>query len=251
MKNAWVLVSMVSIAIAGRAAAAEPPPPETAPQVRGAPPAPKPAAKAVSDRPVGDQQAVDGDPAARKAAEKDGKPVAVRATSLTATLVVKVVHPEEVRKAAIERARAAGGWPILVTDADLHLEVPQDALAATVDQLAAAGIVLQKSLQRVDLTEQIAQLQAKLKSKREIGERLRTFFADSDSHSTLRIEQSMTQLVVEIEHLQGELNVAESSARMAHVQVSFQYHQRQRITYVRSPFEWLNTLDLDRFLSEF
>lgn len=214
-----------------------------------APPAKAPAKPA--DRPTGDQEAVDGDPAVRKAAEKEAKPTVPRSTNLTATLVVKVVHPEEVRKAAIERARKAGGWAILVTDTDLHLEVPQDALAATVDDLAAAGIVLQKSLQRVDLTEQIAQVQARLKSKREILERLRTFFADSDTHSTLRIEQSMTQLVVEIEQLQGELNVAESNARMAHVQVSFQYHQKQRITYVRSPFEWLNTLDIDRFVAEY
>ncbi|MBM4343048.1 MAG: DUF4349 domain-containing protein [Deltaproteobacteria bacterium] len=162
-----------------------------------------------------------------------------------------VQHEMEGRDEELVDKRTVGGWPILVTDTDLHLEVPQDVLAATVDELAAAGIVLQKSLQRVDLTEQIAQLQAKLKSKREILERLRSFFADSDTHSTLRIEQSMTQLVVEIEHLQGELNVAESSARMAHVQVSFQYHQKQRITYVRSPFEWLNTLDIDRFVAEF
>lgn len=144
---------------------------------RAAAPAPKAPAKP-ADRPTGDQEAVDGDPAARKAAEKDVKPTVPRSTNLTATLVVKVVHPEDVRKAAIERARKAGGWAILVTDTDLHLEVPQDALAAAVDELAAAGIVLQKSLQRVDLTEQIAQVQARLKSKREILERLRTFFAD-------------------------------------------------------------------------
>ncbi len=221
---------------------------DTAPAKVAAPAASKPAP---DDRPTGDQKAIDGDPALRKDAEKAAPPAAERATSLTATIVVKVVHPQEVRKAAVERARAAGGWPTLVTDAELHLEVPQAALADTVDQLAAAGIVLQKSLQRVDRTEQIAQLQAKLKSKREILERLRTFFADSDTQSTLRIEQSMTQLVVEIESLQGELNVAESSARTAHVQASFQYHQRQRITYLRSPFEWLNTLDIDRFLAEF
>lgn len=228
--------------------------PAAPPQVRASD---KAAPAKAADRPTGDQKAIDGDPDARKEpeprkdADKDKKAAAMRATSLTATLVVKVVHPEEVRRAAIERAKAAGGWPTLVTDTDLHLEVPQDALNATVDQLAAAGIVLQKSLQRVDLTEQIAQLQAKLKSKREILERLRSFFADSDTNSTLRIEQSMTHLVVEIEQLQGELNVAEASALTAHVQASFQFHQRQRITYIRSPFEWLNTLDIDRFMAEF
>jgi len=230
----------IAVALPPAAAQADPPADKVAPAAPKAP-----------DRPTGDQKAIDGDPAARRPDGAAAKAVDDRATSLTATIVVKVVHPDEVRKAAIARARAAGGWPTLVTDGELHLEVPPAALAATVDGLAAAGIVLQKSLQRVDRTEQIAQLHARLKSKREILERLRTFFADSDTHSTLRIEQSMTHLVSEIEALQGELNVAEASTRTARVQASFQFHQRQRITYVRSPFEWLNTLDIDRFLAEF
>ncbi len=240
--------------LSGAALASEP-----ASKAAVAPPPPAPPSKAPADRPTGDQAAIDGDPA-RKTADKadkadkaaDGKKnLDARLVQVTATLTVKVVHPDEVRKAALARLAAAGGHPTLVTENELYLEVPQSALADTVDQLAAAGIVLQKSLQRVDLTEQIVQLEAKLRSKREILGRMRSFFDDSDTQSTLRIESSMTQLVAEIEALQGELNVARASVRQARVQVSFQFHPRQHISYVHSPFGWLNTLDLDRFDHDF
>ena len=61
----------------------------------------------------------------------------------------------------------------------------------------------------------------------------------------------MNQLVGEVEQLQGELNVATASVQSARVMVAFQYHQRQRISYVNSPFQWLNKLDIDRFLGDF
>ncbi len=259
--SVFAALGIVSAAVAARGGAVEP-----ASKASLAAPAPMQPSKTTAERPTGDQGAIDGD-AARKGAEKPAEKAAEKAAEkggeagrthaetrlvqVTATLTVKVVHPDEVRKAALARLAAAGGHPTLVTENDLYLEVPQAALADTIDQLAAAGIVLQKSLQRVDLTEQIVQLDAKLRSKREILGRLRGFFDDSDTASTLRIEASMTQLVTEIEALQGELNVARASVRQAHVQVSFQFHPRQHITYVRSPFEWLNTLDLDRFDHDF
>ena len=237
-------------ASAAAAAPASPPSPVQA-AAKVAPPAPAPVKPPV-DRPTGDQGAVDGDPKARAEALRKGHPpVGERAVQVVASIVVKVVHPAEVRRTTLESLKGQGGWPLLVTDQELHLAVPLASVATVTDQIAAAGIVLQKSLQRVDRTDEIVQLQAKLKSKREILARLRGLMDDADTASTLRVESTMNQLVSEVEQLQGDLNVAEASVRMARVVVSFQYHQRQRITYVRSPFQWLNQLDIDRFLADF
>ncbi len=251
-------VAAAALALAiGAAAGVHPaqaavPGPVQVPAKAPAPVPPPAAAKAPADRPTADQGAVDGDPKARAEALRKGHPhVGDRAVQVVASIVVKVVHPAEVRRTTIESLKAAGGWPLLVTDQELHLAVPLPAVATVIDQLAAAGIVLQKSLQRVDRTEEIVQLQAKLKSKREILARLRGLLDDADTGSTLRVEGTMNQLLSEVEQLQGDLNVAEASVRMARVVVSFQYHQRQRITYVRSPFQWLNQLDIDRFLADF
>lgn len=178
--------------------------------------------------------------------EQDG-----RQTAFSATLILKVIHPDEVRKQAIAQAKAHGGFPILVTDNDLHLKLPPDQLGPMVDALSKQGIVLQKSLQRADRGELIAQLEHRLRSKQEILERLRGFLGDSNVQATLRIEQSMSQLVGEVEALRGELEVERASVRHARLVVSFQFNRQSRITYVQSPFDWLNTVDLDRFLQEF
>lgn len=248
---AAALALALSAAIGVCPAQAAPPAPVQAPAKAQQAPPPG-ASKAPADRPTADQGAVDGDPKARAEALRKGHPqIGDRAVQVVASIVVKVVHPAEVRRTTLESLKAGGGWPLLVTDQELHLAVPLPAVATVVDQLAAAGIVLQKSLQRVDRTEEIVQLQAKLKSKREILARLRGLLDDADTGSTLRVEGTMNQLLSEVEQLQGDLNVAEASVRMARVVVSFQYHQRQRITYVRSPFQWLNQLDIDRFLADF
>ena len=174
-----------------------------------------------------------------------------RLTALTASMVVKVVHADEVRGRILGAVKAAHGHPMLMTDTELQLKLPPSALPELLELLAASGTVLTKSLQRSDLTEQIAQLEARLKSKREVLQRMRGFIDDSNVQATLRIERTMTQLVAELESVKGELAVQRDRARFATVQVNFQYHQRGRVTYVNSPFGWLNQVDLDRFIQEF
>ena len=164
---------------------------------------------------------------------------------------MKVVHPDEVRQAAIAKAKELGGFHVLVSDAELQLKVPPENLAALVDLLAGSGVVVEKALQRRDRTEIIAQLEARLRSKHEIFDRLRKFLDDSNVSATLKVESSMTQLVRELEQLKGELEVERASTRHALLVARFEFHRQGRITYVRSPFDWLNTVDLDRFLSEF
>ena len=188
-----------------------------------------------------------GSPTASAAA-----PAAVeRLTALQATVILKVVHPDDVRQKAVARAKELGGFPMLVSDGVLQLKVPPPALPALLEHLCAAGIVLEKSLNRADRTEAIAQLEAKVRSKQEIFQRLRGFIDDSNVSATLRIERSMTQLVGELEALKGEAEVERESVRWAVVRVGFQFHREGKLRYVRSPFEWLNSVELGRFLAGF
>jgi hypothetical protein len=61
----------------------------------------------------------------------------------------------------------------------------------------------------------------------------------------------MTQLVSEIENIRGELRVQYDRAEYAEVSVDFEFRERDKVLYVESPFEWLNTVDLGRFIEEF
>jgi hypothetical protein len=47
------------------------------------------------------------------------------------------------------------------------------------------------------------------------------------------------------------LEAERADVHHAVIRVHFQFHRAGRVKYVRSPFEWLNSVDLDRFLGAF
>ncbi len=192
-------------------------------------------------------------PAETAKAEKSAKPDPTdgRATALAARMTVKVIHPDEVRAELTKLVKKSGGFVTLVTDYALHIKLPPGKLAEVMKAASAKGAVLDKHLTRTDLTESIAQLQGKVRSKTEIMQRLRGFVDDSNVRATLTIEREMTRLVRELEQVKGQLRVQQDQARWATLQISFRYRKRGRVKYVRSPFKWLNSVDLDRFLRSF
>jgi hypothetical protein len=174
-----------------------------------------------------------------------------RRTSLESRLILKVINPDDARAILEKKTAELGGFPMLVEDTSLVLKVPPEKLSELIAFIAEQGLVLEKTLERADLTQEIARLEGQLKSKKEMLSRLRGFFDDSNTEATLRIEQTMTSIVAEIEQIKGQLRVAEERAKWAIVDISFQFHERDKIVYVSSPFEWLNSVSLDRFLEEF
>jgi len=180
-----------------------------------------------------------------------GEEATKRQTALTARMTIKVVHPDKARAAILQETKAARGFPALISGARVRLKVPPEALNALLPKIAAHGLVLDKAMERVDLTQTISQLEAQLRSKTEILERLRGFLADSNVTATLAIEQQMNTLVGELERVKGELRVQRERSQWAVIDVSFNFEKRDRIIYVESPFGWLNTIDLRRFLWQF
>lgn len=174
-----------------------------------------------------------------------------RVSALTARVHLKVVHPDQVRRALAAAGAKVGGHPTRVTERSISLKIPPAELGAFMRGMSDHGLVLEKTLARQDLTETIADLEGRLRSKTEIFAQLRGFFDRSDLQATLDIERNMTELVQEMEGLKGQLRVERDRAQWSVVEVDFQFQPHDRLVYVQSPFEWLNTVDLDRFLSEF
>ncbi len=131
------------------------------------------------------------------------------------------------------------------------LKLPPDRLTQAIEEFGALGIVIEKSISRTDVTRDVANLEGSLRSKMDILAKLRTFFDNTDLSSTLQIEQSMNQLVSEIESIKGALRLLRDQSGWAVVDISFQFRERDKVLYVSSPFDWLNTANLDRFLEEF
>jgi hypothetical protein len=174
-----------------------------------------------------------------------------RATAAVAGLVVKVVHLDEARKAIAARAEALGGHVSLATNDRLKLRVPPAGVADLMEFAAGRGYALERTLTREDVTEPIAELEGRLRSKDEMLARLRPLLRDSSAAATLDIERTMTGIVEELERAKGELRVLRDRARFATVDVAFRFPRKEPVERTRSPFEWLNSVDLDRFLADF
>jgi hypothetical protein len=186
-----------------------------------------------------------------EATSAEGATASERQSAIAATLVLKVSSPTETVAELRQYVATLGGFPSLITNTALVLKLPPEHLSAALTRIGKAGLVMEKSLTREDLSLEIAKLEGQLESKRAILAELRRFFDTSDVAATLAIEKNMTALVVELESVKGRLRVLRERAQWVVIHVRFQFKPRDRITRVASPFEWLNTVDLDRFLTEF
>lgn len=174
-----------------------------------------------------------------------------RPTALNATVVLKVANPTRARKAILSVVRSMNGHPSLITDQRLHVRVPPKQLGAFLTAITKQGFVLDKKLSRQDLTESIARARGRLRSKSKILGQLRGFLDDSGVTATLQIERTMSRLVTEIEALKGALRVALDRSTMADVRIAFQFRNPTQLRYVRSPFAWIDSVDVQRFLRGF
>jgi hypothetical protein len=174
-----------------------------------------------------------------------------RRSALNAHILLKVANPDEAHSAIKKETERLKGFLSYTDDARVTVKVPPGALSSLMTYAAEQGYLIEKTLAREDLTREIAELEGRLKSKTEILARLRRFFNDSDVAATLEIEQTMTGLVLEIESVRGRLRYLNNRADWAVLDISFQFRERDRIVYIQSPFEWLNTASLDHFIEEF
>jgi hypothetical protein len=174
-----------------------------------------------------------------------------RMESVQTTMVLKVINADIARNTIRESATALGGYATHLNDSSITLKIPPAKMAEAMALFSKQGIVIQKTIERQDLTLEIAQLEGKLISQQEILAKLRGFFNKADFAATLDIERSMARLVAEIESVKGRLRYLKEQSRWSLLVIHFSFHERDRVLYVASPFEWLNGANLDTFLEEF
>jgi hypothetical protein len=186
-----------------------------------------------------------------KSEKAPAAPVDNRMTALTSSLVLKVINANDARADLKASLKPLGGYPAMVTDDAIVFRLPHARLQEALDIIASQGMMLEKSIEREDLTLQIHTLEGQLKTRHDVLARLRTFFDGADFRSTLEIETNMLQLVQEIEHYKGQLRWMTDRTRFATIRISFSFENRDRIVYTRSPFDWLNSVSLGTVTEDF
>lgn len=141
----------------------------------------------------------------------------------TSSMTVRVGDVGQAIRQAVALVRDAGGV-LFAQDSEfqgpketqLTLKVPPDRFEETLDALAGLGRTLQRELVARDVTEEVVDLEGRLKSGQASAERLRTLLAEAASAQDLvAVEGELAKREGEIESLAGRLRVLSSQVDLA------------------------------------
>lgn len=160
-------------------------------------------------------------------------------------MVLAVTQQDIVAQAIVDQVRASGGWFQARTPGALSLRVPSsqyDALAAFV---AAQGKVIDSSLERVDATQDLADLRGRVEAREEVLDEYYKVLRTAGPDSVVAVEMQIVSAISELESLKGRVRVLEDQAANARLDVSFQFRDRAAPSRDgTSSFPWLNTLNV-------
>jgi Domain of unknown function (DUF4349) len=155
----------------------------------------------------------------------DDQPVASRMVIRNATLRLRADSPDAVVAIAARLAEEAGGF-VASSDTqgvgarihrvDASLRVPADRFPAVLSLLRAEGELLQETITGEDVTEQHADLDARLRSQRTLEERLLAILGNVQSvEDALAVEAQLVGVRTEIEQLEARLRTMNDRVALA------------------------------------
>ncbi len=150
-------------------------------------------------------------------------------------------------KALAERLE---GYVQRMTLKEIVLRVPAARFDEAVAALEKMGPVIARNILAQDVTEQYADLEARLKNARAMLDRLEALLEKAqDVKAALEVEREMVRVRTEIDSLQGQLNRLANLAAYATLTVSFRPAAAAPPELkVSLPFSWLYELGLDRLM---
>jgi hypothetical protein len=157
-------------------------------------------------------------------------PVVRREVIYTADAQVEVDNAAQRATQIRNQVTAAGGFVLndnrVGGSADLILKVPPAKFDSTMASLDRLGKVVQRSVSASDVTAQMVDLEARLKSAIISRDRIRTFLAAAQKiEDVIVLESELQQRESSVEQLQGQLNVIRNQVGFA--TVTLRLYERQ------------------------
>lgn len=175
--------------------------------------------------------------------------LAVAQETVAIDLVVQVTQPTDAGDALVAKAQEVGGWFQSRTQTEVALRVPSARAEGVLAYATTLGKVADRSVQRGDLTRDLAELTGRVQAREEVLERYYAVLDAAGPQSIVAVERQIVSAIEQIESLKGQIRVLEDQVRWARVNVSFRY--RDRAAPRRdgaSSFAWLNTLNVQDLL---
>ncbi|MEZ4236334.1 MAG: DUF4349 domain-containing protein [Myxococcota bacterium] len=167
-------------------------------------------------------------------------------TEVVATVLVSVPDRDVAGDAIVADAEARGGWFAERTPDTVVTRIPVEAVEAHLEAVAAQGRVLGRTLERTDVSRDLATLGDRIGSRREVLARYDREGATASSlGAVISVQQRVDATIGEIEQLRGQEQVLADRAGYARVEVAFRFRDRSGpVVRTTSPFPWVGALSL-------
>ena len=181
--------------------------------------------------------------------EVGARPPGQRLLIYSGSFSVAVANVQEAADAARRMATELGGWFQSQKNDVVTIRVPASRWEEALVRVAALGRVLDRRIDAADVTEEVVDLDLRLRHARALGKRLTELLAEAKTvEETLKVETELARVRTEIERLEGRLQflrdrVAWSTLVLRFVPVTDAPSRPQAL-----PFPWLRDLGLDRLL---
>jgi len=165
---------------------------------------------------------------------------------IAATYVLKVASRDEARQVLVDRAEELGGWFASLDEEAVSLRVPSERVQPLLDTVEALGLVAEREYSSHDVRQRIAELDARIASRRELLGQYFELLDQAEAKAVLQLEREISNTISQVESLEGQRRQLADTAAVARVHVRFQFRDRRRPGGAQpSPFRWINSLAVE------
>lgn len=164
----------------------------------------------------------------------------------TGDLVVRSGNPEEVGARAVRLVGASGGYVILRENNTYVFRVPAEKFDEVFEQLAALGAVAHRRVDALDVTEEVQDLDLRLRNARALRDRYEELLKKAEKvEDVLAIQKELAAVTETIERLEGQLKARMTDVRMSRITLRLEPAAAGPVTAARSPFPWVRALGIE------
>jgi hypothetical protein len=169
----------------------------------------------------------------------------------TAALAMAVFQVTEAMGAVERIGRDVDGYLAVRGDNAITIRVPRDRFDEAIARVEKLGDVVHRDIKAQDVTDQVVDLQARLKNAQAMRDQLLELLRRATVKEALEIETQLGRITEQIEVMEGKLKVLRDQIAYSTITVQFAPIAEQSVheTSLLLPFPWLQDLGLDKLLN--
>lgn len=154
--------------------------------------------------------------------EREAQESAMPLLIYTGSVVLAIYQVDETQEAIIDAVDAMGGYVAERSSSQLTVRVPADKFRHAMDTLAEKGDVLDTNWKAQDVTDEVRDVEIRIRNARQLRERLEKLLDEADTVSeALEIESELERVTLEIERLEGQLASLKDRIAFSTIEVAF------------------------------